>query len=36
MKRGLGLYFTRKLMDKVYFHFNSGGTELTMIKKGCR
>jgi anti-sigma regulatory factor (Ser/Thr protein kinase) len=33
---GLGLYFMRKLMDEVRFHFNSGGTELTMIKKECR
>ncbi len=33
---GLGLYFMRKLMDEVRFHFHPEGTELTMVKKGCR
>jgi serine/threonine-protein kinase RsbW len=33
---GLGLYFMRKLMDEVCFHFNSEGTKLTMTKKRCR
>ena len=33
---GLGLYFMRKLMDEVRFHFDPDGTKLIMIKKGCR
>ena len=33
---GLGLYFMRKLMDEVRFHFDPEGTKLIMIKKGCR
>ncbi len=29
---GLGLYFMRRLMDEVCFHFDTEGNELTMIK----
>jgi len=34
--RGLGLFFMRKLMDEVRFHFDTYGNELTMVKKSCR
>ena len=30
---GLGLYFMRKLMDEVRFHFAADGNELTMVKR---
>ena len=30
---GLGLYFMRRLMDEVCFHFDTEGNELTMIKR---
>ena len=30
---GLGLFFMRKLMDEVCFHFDAEGSELTMVKK---
>ncbi len=30
---GLGMFFMRKLMDRVDFSFSSGGNELTMVKK---
>jgi len=29
---GLGLYFMRRLMDEVCFHFEAEGNELTMVK----
>jgi anti-sigma regulatory factor (Ser/Thr protein kinase) len=31
--RGLGLFFMRKLMDEVRFHFHTEGNELHMAKK---
>lgn len=34
--RGLGIFFMRKLMDEVRFHFGAEGNELRMVKKGCR
>ena len=30
---GLGLYFMRRLMDEVRFHFDTEGNKLTMIKR---
>ena len=33
---GLGLYFMRRLMDEVRFHFGAEGNELTMVKRRCR
>ncbi|MBC8248186.1 MAG: ATP-binding protein [Anaerolineales bacterium] len=30
---GLGLYFMRRLMDEVCFHFDAEGNKLTMIKR---
>jgi anti-sigma regulatory factor (Ser/Thr protein kinase) len=30
---GLGLYFMRRLMDEVRFHFDAEGNELTMVKR---
>lgn len=30
---GLGLYFMRKLMDEVCFHFDTEGNKLTMVKR---
>ena len=32
-KGGLGLYFMRRLMDEVCFHFDTEGNELTMVKR---
>ena len=34
---GLGLFFMRKLMDEVTFHFDEGvGNHLTMVKRSAR
>jgi anti-sigma regulatory factor (Ser/Thr protein kinase) len=32
-KRGLGIYFMRKLMDEILFQHSDGVTRLTLIKK---
>jgi anti-sigma regulatory factor (Ser/Thr protein kinase) len=34
---GLGLFFMRKLMDEVTFHFDEGvGNHLSMVKRGAK